>query len=68
YVQTLRTLIEQAKSRGDGRGLRVERELERLREILGAVPSAAEGGYGAWPPGTFEAVRGRIIALMGELR
>lgn len=68
YVQTLRSLIEQAKSRGDGRGLRVEQELERLRESFGAGPSSAEGGYGAWPPGSFDEVRGRIIALMGELR
>lgn len=67
YIQTLRGLIDRAKSRGDGRGARVEWELERLRANLGAGPTAAEGGHGAWPPGSFEAVRGRIIALIGEL-
>ncbi|CAG0983528.1 hypothetical protein PLCT2_02050 [Planctomycetaceae bacterium] len=68
YIQSLREQIDRAKSRGDGRGARVERELERLRANLGAGPTAAEGGYGAWSPGSFEAVRDRIIALMGELR
>jgi len=68
YIQTLREMIARAKSRGDGRGARVERELERLRANLGAGPTAAEGGYDAWPPGSFDAVRDRIIALMGELR
>ncbi|WP_246551339.1 glycoside hydrolase domain-containing protein [Geobacter hydrogenophilus] len=68
YIQTLRGLIARAKSRGDGRGVRVERELERLKKSLGAGPTEAEGNYGAWPPGSFDEVRGRIIALIRELR
>ncbi|ABB32225.1 hypothetical protein GeomeDRAFT_1574 [Geobacter metallireducens RCH3] len=68
YILALRELINRAKSRGDGRGVHVERELERIRASLGAGPSAAEGSYGAWPPGSFDEVRGRIIALIRELR
>lgn len=68
YIQTLQGLIDRAKSRGDGRGARVERELERLRANLGAGPSAAEGAYGAWPPASFDTVRDRIISLIEELR
>lgn len=68
YIQSLRSLIAKAKSRGDQRGIRVERELERLRESLGKGPLAAEGAYGAFSPGSFDAVRSRVIALMEELR
>lgn len=68
YIQALRDLIARAKSRGDQRGARAERELDLLKKSLGAGPTEAEGNYGAWPPGSFDAVRGRIIALMGELR
>lgn len=68
YTQRLRALIAAAKSRGDQRGIRVERELERLRASLGKGPSDAEGAYGAFSPGSFDAVRSKVIALMEELR
>lgn len=68
YIQALRNLIARAKSRGDQRSIRVERELERLRESLGKGPSAAERAYGAFSPGSFDAVRSRVITLMEELR
>ncbi len=68
YIQALRAMIARAKAHGDQRGIRVERELDSLKASLGAAPSAAEGATGAWAPGSFEAVRGRIIALMVELR
>jgi hypothetical protein len=68
YIQTLRNLISRAKSRGDKRGISVERQLEQLRISLGIGPTAGEGCYGDWPPERFDSVRGSIISLIGELR
>ncbi len=68
YIHTLRNLISRAKSRGDKRGISIERQLEQLRISLGIGPIAGEGSYGDWPPERFDSVRGSIISLIGELR